>query len=192
MKVFLAGVGCVGKTAIGERLAARLGCPFYDLDREVERHFGQPIERLKSQVLAEHSYRKRFASVVLKRLVQTGQDSAFVVALPPSGLMDSLYAVVKNIDCVVVALRDSAENILSRITFYDADSRPITKTLTAEERSYYLKEIRRDMAYFGRTFRRADMMVDIGGLDIEASATKIEHLLRSSQQTAEGIGPAHS
>jgi len=103
-----------------------------------------------------------------------------------------LYAVVKNIDCVVVALRDSAENILSRITFYDKDSRPITKTLTAEERSYYLRDIQRDITYFGSSFRRADMMVDIEGLDIEASVTRIEHLLRSSQQTAGGAGPAHS
>jgi shikimate kinase len=37
MKVFLAGVSCVGKTAIGTSLAARLGCPFLDLDREIEK-----------------------------------------------------------------------------------------------------------------------------------------------------------
>ena len=36
MKVLLVGVSCVGKTTIGRMLADRLGCPFLDLDEEIE------------------------------------------------------------------------------------------------------------------------------------------------------------
>jgi shikimate kinase len=44
--VYLCGmIGC-GKTAIGERLAARLGRPFYDLDREIDRELGYSFHRL--------------------------------------------------------------------------------------------------------------------------------------------------
>jgi len=177
MKVFLAGVGCVGKTAIGASLAARLACPFYDLDREIEKHFGRPLARLRSQALTAYSFRKEFASVVLKKIVQAGGPASFVLALPPSGLMDRVYAVLRGTG-VVVVLRDSAQNILSRITFYDAESRRISKTLTDEERACYLKDIRDDMRYFGRTFRKADITADIGGLGVEASAELIERLLR--------------
>jgi len=44
--VYLCGmIGC-GKTAIGERLAAKLGRPFYDLDREMDRELGYSFHRL--------------------------------------------------------------------------------------------------------------------------------------------------
>ena len=178
MKVFLAGVSCVGKTAIGAVLAQKLGCPFFDLDVEIEKYFGKPIERLRSETLTPNSFRRQFASVVLTKLLQSEQTSGFVMALLPSGLMDSMWGVLKNVDRVVVALQDSPENILSRITFYGADSKPLSKTLTDKERRYHLQEIRKDIAYFGRSFRKADITVDIDGLGVERSATKLERLLR--------------
>jgi shikimate kinase len=46
MRIFLAGVSCVGKTTIGAKLADRLGCRFFDLDAEIEGFFGTPIEHL--------------------------------------------------------------------------------------------------------------------------------------------------
>ena len=35
MRVFLTGVACVGKTAIGAKLAGFRGCRFFDLDTEI-------------------------------------------------------------------------------------------------------------------------------------------------------------
>lgn len=186
MNVFLVGVGCVGKTAIGACLAQRLGRPFYDLNLAIEKHFGKPIEPLRAEALTPHSFRKRFASVVLEEFVQAGPRSGFVMALMPSGLMDSMWAVLKKADGVVVVLLDSPENILARITFYDADSRPVAKVLTHKERLHYLSEIRKDIAYFGRSFHRADLTVDIDGLDIERSAIKMEELLRQRRHVQEG------
>lgn len=46
---------------------------------------------------------------------------------------------------------------------------------------YYLRDVRADIAYFGRSFHRAHLMVDINGLDVEASARKIEDMLRKRQ-----------
>jgi hypothetical protein len=40
MRIFLAGVSCVGKTTVGARLAGCLECRFLDLDVEIERFFG--------------------------------------------------------------------------------------------------------------------------------------------------------
>jgi len=181
MKVFLGGVACVGKTAIGECLSHRLGCSFFDLDKEIEKRIGKPIERLKAEALTPYSFRKQFASVVLNTLLEVEPQPDFVMALMPSGLMDCMWAILKNVDRVVVILHDSAENILARITFYDADSRRITKPLSDEERLLHLRDIKKDISYFGRTFHRADLMVDISGLDIEGSAAKIEALLREQQ-----------
>ncbi len=46
MNVYLSGLIGSGKTAIGERLAARFGRPFYDLDREMDRELGRSFHEL--------------------------------------------------------------------------------------------------------------------------------------------------
>jgi len=48
LRVSLVGVSYVGTTTIGRILADRRGCPFFDLDDEVGRHFGISIERLRA------------------------------------------------------------------------------------------------------------------------------------------------
>lgn len=46
MNVYLAGMIGSGKTALGERLAARLGRCFLDLDREMDRELGRSFHEL--------------------------------------------------------------------------------------------------------------------------------------------------
>ncbi len=46
MNIYLSGLIGSGKTAIGERLAVRLGRPFYDLDQEMDRELGRSFHEL--------------------------------------------------------------------------------------------------------------------------------------------------
>ena len=177
MKICLVGVSCVGKTTIGKRLAERLGYTFFDLDTEIEHAFGTSIERLKAELLTEYSFRQK-ASLVLKHIASQQEKPHCVVALPPSGLMAPYYRVLKQGACVTIALHDRPENILARITFYDRDSHPIHKALSATDKAYYLREISADITYFGQSHRQANWQVDIAGLGIEGSVAKIEALLR--------------
>jgi len=177
MKIFLVGVSCVGKTTVGKRLAERLGYDFFDLDTEIEHYFGTSIERLKAALVTEYIFRQK-AALALKHLVRQQEKTPYVVALPPSGLMDHYYRVLKQGAWVTIALHDRPENILARITFYDRDSHPIHKQLTEAEKAYYLREIQEDIQYFGKSHKKAHWQVDIVGLGIEASAAKIEALLR--------------
>jgi shikimate kinase len=62
LRVSLVGVSCVGTTTIGRIFADRRGWPFFDLDDEIERHFGTSIERLQARFLTGYSYRKECAS----------------------------------------------------------------------------------------------------------------------------------
>ena len=171
MRVSLVGVSCVGTTTIGRMLGDRRGCPFFDLDEEVERHFGLSIERLQARFLTGYSDRKECAAV-LERVATANPDC--VIALPPSGLRDAFLRVVRRVPGVTVAVHDTPENILDRITFYDIDSQPIDRHLTGEERILYLKEIKADISYFKRSYERADLQVSITGLDPEASAAAID------------------
>ncbi len=171
MRVSLVGVSCVGTTTVGRLLAGRRGWPFFDLDEEIERHFGVSIERLQARFLTSYPYRKECA-VVLERIATANPDC--VIALPPSGLRDAFLRVIRRVPCVTVAVHDTPANVLERITFYDIDSRPIDKHLTDEERALQLKEIKADISYFKRSYRRADLHVTITGLSPEASAAAID------------------
>jgi shikimate kinase len=73
LRVGLVGVNCVGTTTIGRILADRRGWPFFDLDEEIERHFGISIARLQARFLTGYSYRKDCA-VVLERIATANPD----------------------------------------------------------------------------------------------------------------------
>jgi len=173
VRVFLTGVGCVGKTTIGARLAQITGRVFIDLDKEVERFFSMSIEQLQRKYWMPHDFRKEAAKALSMILIKPESISA-VIALPPSGLMGGYWNVVKSAEGLKVALFDIPENILERIVFYDADSNPIDKWLTAEERSLYLKDIKKNITYFKGSYSRADLQISIEGLDAEQAVHRIQ------------------
>jgi shikimate kinase len=83
----------------------------------------------------------------------------------------------------IVLLRDTPENILKRITFYDIDSRPLARTLTDREKSFYLREIRGDIAYFRRSFERAHIGVDIAGCSADEACCNVKDALTRQNRT---------
>ena len=133
MRVFLSGVGCVGKTTVGLRLAELMGLRFFDLDTEIERLFEMSIEQLHQKYWMPHDFRKE-ASKALSNILDKPESQQAVIALPPSGLMGGYLVVIKKTQGLKVALLDKPERILDRIVFYDVDSRPMDKRLTNEER----------------------------------------------------------
>jgi shikimate kinase len=173
MRIFLAGISCVGKTAIGARVAGLLRFRFFDLDIEFERFFGMPIERLRNRHLTPHGFRLG-RSQTLKQVLSREGSCNCVNALPPSGLLGAFWKVVSEArDATTVVLRDTPENILRRITFYDVASRPIEKYLTDHEKRLYLREIKGDIAYFNRSFRRADVSVDVSGCSLDDASRRV-------------------
>jgi shikimate kinase len=83
------------------------------------------------------------------------------------------------VEGVVVAITDTPENILKRISFYDIDSKLIQKELSEKEKAYHLKEIKKDITYFWKTYKRAHVMIDIAGLSIEDGVSKIGDAVQS-------------
>jgi shikimate kinase len=189
MRIFLAGVSCVGKTTIGAELAGLLEYRFFDLDVEIERFFETSIERLRSRYLTSHNFRLA-ASQALKHVLSRDDSYNCVIALPPSGLLGGYWKVVKETrDATIVVLRDTAENILKRITFYDIDSRPVQVNLTDREKGLHLRELKADIAYFSRSFRRAHMSVDITGCSSNEAARKIRGALMPAPMKDESEAP---
>lgn len=127
---------------------------FFDLDLEIEAFFGESIERLQKRFLTTYSFRVE-ASKALINLLSRPESLHSVIALPPSGLMAGYLNTVKKANGVIVAITDKPENILERIAFYDIDSTPIQKSLTQEEKRWYCKDIKKDITYFGKSYKRA-------------------------------------
>jgi shikimate kinase len=176
MSIFLTGVSCVGKTTVGAKLATLLSRPFFDLDHEIESFFSMPIERLQGKCLTMYAFRQE-AAKALTHLLKREESGEAVIALPPSGLMDNYWRVVKRAKGTIVVLTDDAANILKRITFYDKDSNPIAKHVTEKEKPLYLKEIEKAITYFNRTYKRADIAVHLAGLGPEQAAKKVKEML---------------
>lgn len=194
MTVLIAGVSCVGKTAVGEALARLLEAPFLDLDQVVERELGAPIARLQQRYGTMDRFREAAAGVLTDMLCAVDGGQA-IIALPPSGLMGPYWRRLKGRSVVTVVLEDTAENILERTRFFDADSRPIQKTLTPRERLLYLREIRRDIAYFGRSYRKADVHVAISDCSVTDAAGRVRDALvrvaRISRPERSKSGPSN-
>lgn len=177
-QIFVTGVGCVGKTTIGARLAELLGGQFFDLDHEIERFFGTKIGRLQSRFLTMHSFREEAAKALI-HLLSHPNSQDYVIALPPSGLMGAYLRVVRRVGGTAVVLNDKPENIVERIRFYDIDSRPIEKVLTQDQKRAYLREIKKDITYFRRSYERADLQIDVSGLDPVGAARKVKEALEA-------------
>jgi shikimate kinase len=129
--------------------------------------------------LTGHSFRCKIGVVVLKDILLNRSVNDSVIALPPSGLKDAYSRTISKEGGVVVAIIDPAVNILKRAAFYDIDSKPVDKILTDDDKRYYLREIRKDITYFGNTYKRAHLQTDIAGLSIEDSVTRIQDAVQS-------------
>ena len=176
MRIFLTGVGCVGKTTIGKKLGELLGVSFFDLDNEVESFFETSIERLQNKFLTIPSFRNE-AAKALVHLLSRPESMDCVIALPPSGLMGGYLRAIKKAKGTTVAVTDKPENILARIRFYDIESRPIEKKLTSKEKKLYLGEIKKDITYFRTSYQRATLQVDISALNSDQAARKIKEAI---------------
>src|SRR5262249_47270591 len=84
------------------------------------------------------------------------------------------------------------ENILGRITFYDVESGPMQRDLTDDEKRHYLREIKRDIAYFKRSFCRADLSVDISGSSLDDASRRVWDALNLARRKKEAmLGTLH-
>lgn len=176
MRIFLTGVSCVGKTTVGKKLAELLSVEFFDMDHEIETFFCTSIERLQEKFLTIHSFRNEAAKVLVD-LLNRPESQNSVIALPPSGLMGGYLRVIKKSAGITVVLNDKPENILARIIFYDIDSKLVERDLTTEEKRQYLREIKKDITYFRKSYERAHLWIDITDLDSQQAAGLVKEFI---------------
>lgn len=119
--VVLIGLMGAGKTAIGRRLASRLGLKFVDADREIERAAGKSIP----DIFADHGepYFRDGERRVIARLLRSGPQ---VLATGGGAYMDEETRETIKRTGVSVWLNAELELLMERVS--RRDNRPLLKT----------------------------------------------------------------
>lgn len=107
--------------------------------------------------------------------------------------MGGYLRVIKKTTGITVLITDKPQNIFKRIKFFDRDSHPIEKELSPQEKKLYLREIKKDITYFGKSYHRANLQVDISGLNQDQAALKITTVVQEFNDKVKHIpNPNHS
>ncbi len=186
MILYLVGISCVGKTTIGKLLAEKIGFDFYDLDIEIQNYYNKSIERIQEECITMNKYREK-GSIVLDALFSKTTD--IVISGTPSGLKFSYLKIYKKHklqkELYSIHIKDSCENILNRLCFYDKDSNPIIEEINDYKKKLYLKEIKADYNFFKESYHRADLTIDIKNFSLyEISDLIINELQKTRKLTA--------
>jgi shikimate kinase len=109
--IVLVGLMGAGKSAIGRRLAARLGLPFVDADREIESAAGCTIEEIFERY-GEPAFRAGERRVILRLLA----DPVHVLATGGGAFMDAEIRAAVKAHGISVWLRADLELLVRRVS----------------------------------------------------------------------------
>jgi XRE family aerobic/anaerobic benzoate catabolism transcriptional regulator len=157
-KIALVGLRGAGKSTVGAALAARLGCPFVELDREVEARGGMRIAELFEYHGADR-YRALAGEVLSALLAAPGPA---VIELGGSAVTDAALFSRLRQRAWVLWLRASPQEHLRRVQA-QGDLRPMTGRADA------LGELRGILAAREPIYAQSDLTLDTEALGVEGA-----------------------
>jgi shikimate kinase len=166
MKLFLVGYAGSGKSTLARSLSRRLGCRFVDTDKRVEQMVGASIADIflyEGEEYFRRSEREALESVASEEgdiIIATGGG------LPTWG--DNMEWM--NSCGVTIYLRRTAEQILSRLSDYGRQKRPLFRGKSDEE---LLEFMNRQMAERESYYAASKIIIDCTALSDEAAVEYI-------------------
>jgi len=173
-RIALVGLRGAGKSTLGRRLAAALGCPFIELDRLVEQDYGAPVTDLIE--MAGLATFRRYERACLKCVID--QHRAAVIA--------TAGGIVSNADTYALLLRRThaiwikarPDEHMSRV-MQQGDFRPMAQNREAMGDLVAILDARR--ADYGR----AAAALDTSGDTVERSFEKLREI---AERYVNGVG----
>ena len=170
-RIALLGLRGAGKSTLGAKLAAQLGVPFVELDREVEREAGAGLGEVFS-IYGQEAFR-RFERRALERVLR--QHPRAVIATGGSLVAEpEAYAMLRE-HCYCVWLKASPEEHMARV-IAQGDMRPFRGRAAA------LDEIRRILAERDPLYARADAVIDTSGRSLKQSFAALRALATNEKE----------
>ncbi len=164
----------VGKSTIGPLLARRMGLPFIDTDREVERCAGCTIAEIFA-TRGEPAFRQLEAAAI-----DAAAKECAVVALGGGAFAQPGTPERLRNTGTVVYLRATPEQLLRRIR--NPESRPLLQGLSEEQRRERLAAL---LAEREGAYGRAHVTLEAGAASFEALAKELADRLAACQGTRE-------
>jgi shikimate kinase len=147
VRIYLTGFMGAGKSAVGRRLAERLGVPFMDLDEEVERRAG-----LRVREIFERHGEAEFRRLEQETLRASGEMEDVVVATGGGTVTFEANARWIRENGLSVWLNPSFATIVGRIGGLGKKDRPLFRE-EAQALALYQERL--------PAYRRADLAVDV-------------------------------
>ena len=160
LHVVLTGFMASGKTAVGRRLARRLGFDFVDTDQAIEESTGASVSEIFARE-GEPGFR-RLERETIERLAL---ERPTVIATGGGTFVDAENRATLHRLGPVVCLVTSPDVVLERVS--RSDKRPLASGPDAAERLSKLYESRLPF------YRMADVMVETDGLTVDAAAARV-------------------
>ena len=161
-RIALIGLRGAGKSTLGPKLAAELGCRYVELDAEIERESGLPLAELFS-LYGQAGFRRLERRCLERLLAETGR----MVLAVGGGIVaegDTFERLLA--DCYTVWLRASPEEHMARV-IAQGDLRPMAGNAEAMDDLHRILRAREPL------YRRADAIVDTAGRDVAASLARL-------------------
>lgn len=161
MKILLFGISNVGKSTIGKQLSRKLGYDFDDLDEEIKIQYGK-IDSFQSVYPFDYE-RHRKRGEILKEIIDKYDDNV-VIAVSVINYSRFINDIIKNKEILAIEIQDKPENILKRLVYADEEDKIFAINISnIEEQKYYLKDIKKDITYYKKIYRKIENKFDIDG-----------------------------
>jgi XRE family transcriptional regulator, aerobic/anaerobic benzoate catabolism transcriptional regulator len=164
-RIALVGLRGAGKSTLGSRLAADLGLPFIELDREVEREAGTGLSELFG-MYGQEGYR-RFERRALERVL--AENRRCVIATGGSLVTAEETFARLLAACFTVWLKAAPEEHMARV-IAQGDMRPIRGHAAAMDD---LKQLLIERTHL---YAQADVAVDTAGRTLRQSLAELKKL----------------
>lgn len=180
LHVVLTGFMASGKTAVGRRLARRLGYEFVDTDQLIEDRAGRSIPEIFAA-----GGESAFRQMERETIASLAPAHSTVIATGGGTFIDPDNRKALHALGPVVCLVTSPEVILERVA--RSDKRPLAQGEDAAERLAKLYEARLPF------YRMADVMVETDGLTVDQAAARVAaaiapRLKNAARSEAAGTG----
>lgn len=175
-RIALVGLRGAGKSALGARLAARLGAPLVPIADRIERAAGMRIDQIFS-LSGQNAYR-RYERRCLEEIVA---DYSHAVIETSGGLVSEPETLALLLDtCFTVWIMASPEEHMARVVA-QGDTRPMAGNDEA------LADLRRILDERKPLYARADVSLDTSGRSLDQSFADLSELV--SETTASRGNP---
>jgi XRE family transcriptional regulator, aerobic/anaerobic benzoate catabolism transcriptional regulator len=171
LRIALIGLRGAGKSTLGSKLSQELSVPFIELDRDIEKEAGIPLDEIFS-LYGQSGYR-RIERRTLDRVLQEHDRAIISVGGGVVSEKDTYDLLLSR--CYTVWLKARPEEHMSRV-IAQGDFRAMAENDEAME------DLRRILEAREPLYRKADLHFDTSGESVEQSLAKLKQALQLEMQ----------